>query len=176
MKREDFESLIDAYGKSVFAFCGKLCGYTDDANDLYQQTFLRSFELADRIDTDKNPKAFLFSVAVSLYKSRAQKLARRNQLAPREDITDENSEILPSTEDVERDVLSREKKSVLSSAVNHLKDPYRMTVLLFYGGGFSLEEVARILHVPLGTVKSRLHKAKELIRKELEVNGYVNGR
>lgn len=174
MKCDDFESLIDAHGKSLYAFCGKLTGYSDEANDLYQQTFLRAFELAERIDPDKNPKAFLFTVAASLYKSRIRKLARREKIAPREDITDENSEHLPSCEDVERDVLYREKNTVLSHAVNQLKEPFRMTVLLFYGGGFSLDEVARILRVPQGTVKSRLHKAKSLIRKELEVSGYEN--
>lgn len=174
MRREDFESLIDVHGKSLFAFCSKLTGYTDDANDLYQQTFLRSFEMTERIDPDKNPKAFLFSVATSLYKSRARKLARRDRLAPREDITDENGETLPSGEDVEKDVLSREKSAVLSQAVSNLKDPFRMTVLLFYGGGFSLEEVSKILHVPKGTVKSRLHKAKDMIRKEMEGNGYAD--
>ena len=56
MRREDFESLIDVHGKSLFAFCSKLTGYSDDANDLYQQTFLRSFEMTERIDPDKNPK------------------------------------------------------------------------------------------------------------------------
>jgi len=65
--KSDFETLIDLYGKSLYNFCSRLMSYSDEANDLYQQTFMRAFELADRIDIDKNPRAFLFTIAVSIH-------------------------------------------------------------------------------------------------------------
>lgn len=170
--RKDFENLIDDHGKSLYSFCGRLTGYTDDANDLYQQTFLRALELCDRIDPAGNPKAFLFTIAASLYKSRMRKLARRDRIAPREDITDENAELLAGDTDVEAEVLSGELSSVMRKAVQRLKEPLRMTVLLFYGNGFSVLEIAGILRVPQGTVKSRLNKARSILRKDLEATGY----
>jgi len=83
---------------------------------------------------------------------------------------------LPDRTDIESDLLKNEKEKIIREAVRKLKDPYRMTVLLFYSSGLSLTEIAGICKCPQGTVKSRLHKAKELIRKEMEVSGYAENR
>ena len=176
MDKSDFETLIDLYGKSLYNFCSRLMSYSDEANDLYQQTFMRAFELADRIDIEKNPRAFLFTIAVSIHKNQSRRFARQQRIAPREDITDENADYLPDRTDIESDLLKNEKEKIIREAVRKLKDPYRMTVLLFYSSGLSLTEIAGICKCPQGTVKSRLYKAKELIRKEMEVSGYAENR
>lgn len=177
MDKSDFETLIDLYGKSLYNFCSRLMSYSDEANDLYQQTFMRAFELADRIDIEKNPRAFLFTIAVSIHKNQSRRFARQQRIAPREDITDENADYLPDKTDIEKDLLQNEKEKIIRAAVRRLKDPYRLTIVLFYSSGLSLIEIAGICKCPQGTVKSRLHKAKEILRKELEVSGYAgNGR
>jgi len=168
-----FEALIDTYGKSLYSFCRKLASYSDEANDLYQQTFMRAFELADKIDPDNNPRAFLFSIAVSIHKNQARRFARQQRIAPREDITDENADLLADHTDIEGDLLLGEKTKIIREAVSKLKDPYKLTVVLFYSSGLSLIEIAAVCKVPQGTVKSRLHKARQLIKKELEAGGYV---
>ena len=60
----------------------------------------------------------------------------------------------------------------LAAAVERLPDKYRAAVLLTYGAELPLEEVARIEKLPKGTVKSRLHKARLLLKKEMEARGY----
>jgi RNA polymerase sigma-70 factor (ECF subfamily) len=173
VEKQEFEALIDSYGKTLFSFCRRLENYSDEANDLYQQTFMRAFELADRIDQENNPRAFLFSIAIGIHKNHARSFARHQRIAPREDITDENASILPDKTDIERDYLQEERERTVREAVKKLKDPYRTVVLLFYNGEMNIQEIARICKCPEGTVKSRLHKAKELIRKELEASDYV---
>lgn len=172
MEKQKFEALIDSYGKKLFSFCRRLENYSDEANDLYQQTFMRAFELADRIDQNNNPCAFLFSIAVGIHKNRVRSDARHDRIAPRENITDENASILPDKTDIEIDYLKEERERLVREAVNKLKDPYRTVVLLFYNGEMNITEIAKICKCPEGTVKSRLHKAKELIRKELEASDY----
>ena len=173
METSNFEVLIDTYGKSLYSFCRKLMSYSDDANDLYQQTFLRAFELADKIDSDKNPRAFLFSIAVSIHKNETRRFSRQQRIAPREDITDENADLLADHTDIEGDLLKGEETRIVRDAVSKLKDPYKLTVVLFYSSGLSLIEIASVCKVPQGTVKSRLHKARQLIKKELEASGYA---
>jgi len=172
----NFETLIDTYGKSLYSFCRKLMSYSDEANDLYQQTFMRAFELADKIDPDKNPRAFLFSIAVSIHKNQTRRFARQQRIAPREDITDENADLLADYTDIEGDLLKGEQTKIIREAVSKLKDPYKLTVVLFYSSGLSLIEIAAVCKAPQGTVKSRLHKARQLIKKELEAGGYVENR
>ncbi|EEG48473.1 RNA polymerase sigma factor, partial [Blautia hydrogenotrophica] len=82
MDAKEVEKCIDEFGTDIYRFCLKLCMNKTEAEDLYQQTFLKALEGIWSLDWEKNPKALLFSLAHNLWKSDRRKQARRNSIAP----------------------------------------------------------------------------------------------
>ncbi len=170
MKLETLEAYIDAYGKDVYAFCLYLTRSRQDADDLYQDTFLKMTEIRDRLELSRNPKSYLLSVAVHIWTNRKRKAAWRQKITgaqvPMEEMT---REIPDGKGSLEEQYITREEKILVQQAVWALPEKYRMPVLLFYMEGQKLSDISRILGIPEGTVKTRLHRAKKLLEKELEV-------
>lgn len=79
----EIEKCIDAFGTDIYRFCLKLCADKADAEDLYQQTFLKALETEWTLDWESNPKALFFSLAHNLWKSDRRKQARRSTIAGR---------------------------------------------------------------------------------------------
>lgn len=166
------ESLVDEYGKDIYNFCKKITYNEFDAEELYQDTFLKAMDAADRIDTDNNPKSYLLSVAVSLWNNKKRKYARRNRIAPTEYFdADDSKEFVSNEKTPEELVLKNELYEVVRKCINELDEKMRVPVLLHYNAQMPLEEIAKILNCPQGTVKSRLHKARTLLKERLEVYG-----
>ena len=82
---------------------------------------------------------------------------------------DDAKEQIPSEHTTEESIISAEEKKIVQQAVCNLPEKYRIPVLLFYMEQLSVKEIASILSLPAGTVKSRLHQARKLLEKELEV-------
>ena len=82
MNAGEIEKCIDAFGTDIYRFCLKLCADKADAEDLYQQTFLKALETKWTLDWENNPKALFFSLAHNLWKSDRRKQARRSTIAP----------------------------------------------------------------------------------------------
>lgn len=170
MSHEELEECIEVNGKDIYSFCCHLTKSRQEAEDLYQDTFLKMVELGDRIDIRSNPKSYLLSVAVNLWKNRKRKFAWRQRITgPVLSVEDEEIR-LPSEEiSLEEQVISREEEQMVQKAVNELPEKYRLLVLLFYMEELKLSEISQVLGIPEGTVKSRLFKAKKVLKKELEV-------
>lgn len=170
MSQEELERLISAYGKDIYSFCCQITRSRYKADDLYQDTFLKMLEVKDRLDIKGNPKSYLLSVAVNLWRNQARKTAVRQRITGQALSVEEAGLEVPSGEaTAEEQMISREERACVRSAVNALPDKYRMPVLLFYMEELKISEIARILKLPQGTVKSRLYKAKKVLEKELEV-------
>ncbi len=167
----EVEELVSTHGKAVYGFCYKLSKNKTDADDLYQETFLKAMELYFKIDSKNNPKGFLISVAVRLWKNNRRKYARRNRLAPTEEISENicSSYINHSEVSPENIVISNELRNNLLAAADKLNDKLRIPLYMYYTAGMSNEDIAAALRIPLGTVKSRLYKARKVLRNIMEV-------
>ena len=166
------ESLIDEYGTELFRFCRKLTYSEHDAEELYQDTFLKAMDLNDRIDVNNNPKSYLLSIAVSLWNNKKRKYARRNRIAPTESFDMEESHQIASDDSTpEEALLKKELYATVNKCIDALDEKMRVPILLFYNSQLSVEKIAQIIDVPVGTVKSRLHKARALIKEQMEVYG-----
>lgn len=172
MNLEDIEMLIDTHGKSVFSFCMKLTLNKEDAEDLYQQTFLKALELNKKINKYNNPKSFLISIAINLWKNLKRKYARHQRIAPLVYVDEPNTHEVADSINIENDAINKELKAELLDSVNNLNDKLRIPILLYYNSELSIEEIALALKIPKGTVKSRLHKGRLIIKKDLEAKGY----
>ena len=173
MNVSDVEKLIDLYGDTIYGFCRRLAVNKSDTDDLYQQTFLRAVEIKEDIDINNNPKGFLISLAVSIWKNSIRKKARRHRIAPTVSI-DENDCWNISTNSISAEdiVISKDLTGQVNIIVSKLNDRLRIPIIMYYNGDMSISEIAAALKVPEGTIKSRLHKARLIIKKELEVKGY----
>lgn len=137
------------------------------ADDLYQDTFLEAMKKLAVIRYEDNPKSYMLSVAIRLWKNRVRKFAWRNRIAPQVGETALEQEG-GATPDVSEKAVANEERGMLWKAVDALDDRYRIPLLLYYMEEQSIAELAELLSIPQGTVKSRLHKARQLLEKELE--------
>ncbi|MFD3257186.1 RNA polymerase sigma factor [Paenibacillus lentus] len=169
---EELGDLIQQHGKVLYGFCYKLTGNKTDTDDLYQETFLKALELSHKIDRSQNPKAFLIGIAIRLRKNQRRKLAWRQRIAPTAEL---NGAVETHCQAVgeatpEETVLSRERRILIRNAVDKLSDKLRTPLYMYYTAEMSLDEIASVLKIPPGTVKSRLHQARKSIKKLLEVD------
>lgn len=172
MNAREIENCIDDFGTDIYRFCLKLCADRTEAEDLYQQTFLKALETEWTLDWEKNPKALFFSLAHNLWKSDKRKQARRNMIAPCSNLDDETEAILHSEESIEENYLQRELISEVRHIIQTLPEKFQVPLILFYFSDCSIDQIAAIIKKPPGTVKSRLFKGRALIKKRLEDAGY----
>ncbi len=172
MNAKEIEKCIDAFGTDIYRFCLKLCADKADAEDLYQQTFLKALETKWTLDWESNPKALFFSLAHNLWKSDRRKQARRSTIAPCSNIDDEMETRLCSEESIEENYFQKELIAKVRQIVQALPEKFRVPLILFYLSDCSIEQIAVIIKKPPGTVKSRLFKGRSLIKKRLEDAGY----
>jgi len=175
MEIHEFEYFLSQYEKDIYSFCYHLTQNKYTADDLYQDTALRAFESIDKIDSTQNPKSFLISIAVGKWKNEKRKLKRRNEIAPFE-LYDEFSEKIKITSDsVESCIIKKEINTCIGTLLGQMDDKYRITLILYYLEQYDTEVISKICGIPKGTVKSRLYKGRELIKKSLEKEGYQYG-
>lgn len=156
--------LIDQCGDSVYKLCRTLTRNRQDADDLFQDTFMKAFEQLDKLSASNNRQGFLLYIASHLWKSRKRKTARRMRLAPETQLFD----TVPSDNSPEGDYLQQEEERAVRTAVAALPDKLKVPVCLYYELEMSIQDIAHTLRLPQGTVKSRLHKARQKIKNELE--------
>lgn len=156
------EELIEPHGPRLWRLCRHLARCTEDAEELYQQTFLRALENEKRIDRDGNPGAWLCATAAGLWKSSLRRTARREAIAPT--ASEEDAEQASGGETPEDVFLKRERMARVNGLVDALPEQYREPLILFYSGELTVEEIAKALRIPKGTVKSRLFRAREQMK------------
>lgn len=169
MTIQELERLIALYGKDIFSFCVHLTGSRQEAEELYQDTFLKAVERIGSIREDGNQKSYILSVALNLWKNRRRKFAWRQRIAPRQEPPCGQEYPEEGTaEDALSGLLKEERRFTVREAVRGLPDRYRIPVLLYYMEELPVAEIARAMGIPEGTVKSRLSAARKLLKKELE--------
>ena len=169
MNQSEIEMCIARYGKDLYSFCCYLTYSKIEADDLYQDTFVKVIELG-KIDVSNNPKSYLLSIAVRLWKNRKRKLERRKRALVSDTMEelDQEGRLQTNKSSPEQEMIQKEQTEKVQHAVRQLPDKLRIVALLFYMEDRKVEEISNILHIPQGTVKSRLHKARKILREKLE--------
>lgn len=165
-----FEKYIEKYGKDIYSFCVYLTRNKNDAEDLYQQTFLVTIE-KDEMNEVKNPKSYFISIAVNLWNNQKRKFLWRKKKADIVYFQDESLEqFADNAKTVEEQVLRQEEIETVRRCVAGLPDKMRIVILLYYKENMTVDEIADVLKIPSGTVKSRMHQAKKRIKERLMNN------
>ncbi|MDE6904909.1 MAG: RNA polymerase sigma factor [Lachnospiraceae bacterium] len=177
MTRQEFIDLLEREGTGVYSFCRMLTGNKEEGEELYQETMLRATERYSLIDSSQNPKSYLISLCIGIYKNNRKKFARRQRIAPVGELTEELSCLIADKgETPEEAYLRREIEEVIRLETKKLPEHLRIPLYLYYTAQLSVEEIGKMMHIPKGTVKSRLHRARMLMKKKLEDYGYEEGK
>lgn len=170
MTKRELTECIDAYGRDIYSFCRHLTGNVQEADELYQDTWLKMVELLEGIDSMGNVKSYCLSVTLKIWKNKKRKFAWRKRIAGTQDYLDEKGqEYLPDGRTTsEEQVLEKERDYLVKNAVDELPEKMKMVILLHYMEDLNIVQIAEVLKVPAGTVKSRLHHARMLLKKKLE--------
>jgi len=188
MGRAEFEQAVLKSLESLYNIGFWMTKNKAEAEDLVQETCLRALKFHQQFKEGTNLKAWLFTIMKNVLINHREKFAREILWNTQQD--DEAKADLPRAQGSE--ILSQEELVLfrtlarvdIDSALMKLSDELRMTVLFADVEEFTLEEIAEIMSCPIGTVKSRLHRARETLRsmirdytpssgKALESGGHV---
>ena len=161
----DINQNLEAYRERLSRLCINLCKNYSDAEDLFQETCFRAFRYYSKYDPKRDFENWIVKICVNTYKTELRKkyLFRMKQFET-EDEHDLFFSLIPDREG------ESEEYRMLIETINNLPEKYRIVVVLRFFNDYSEERVAKMLGIPRGTVKSRLNKAKKLIR-EVRKNG-----
>jgi len=168
-----FDQLILKYRERVYAMIYNMTANREDAADLTQDAFIKAFQSINRFQGQSSFFTWLYRIAVnsSLTHIRKNKLRTFFSFDKLHEEDAQAAEIigrLTDKKDVERDVFVHELQEKLNEAMQKLSIVHRTVVTLFEMDGLSHEEIAEVMNCSVGTVRSRLHYAKQLLQAELQ--------
>ena len=160
----DIKGLIDTHSTMLYRFCRSVTYSKEDAEDLFQETWVLIMQKPLKMEMAKSPQSILCREALSLWKSKQRKYARRKRLAPEAPIDYEPD----SGQNIETEYLQKAEKEFVQNLIDKLPDKTRIPLILYYNVEMDIAEIAKTMEVPEGTIKSRLFKARQEIKKGVE--------
>ena len=171
-----FETLVTERSGEIFGLLYRLTENREEARDLTQETFLRAFQSISTFRGDSDLRTWIYRIAINQARNRWRwwRRRRRDSTFSLDSTTDEGRLLLigtlkaENTPDPEQDTLAHERERVLRKALSGLRRVYRETVILRDIEGFAYEEIAVALEISVGTVKSRLARGRQELKRKLE--------
>ena len=178
-----FEEELLPHIDALKTFAYHLALNESDANDLVQEAYLKAYRFIDKYEQGTNAKAWLFKILKNVYINEYRKKSKRPTQVDYEEINsyhDGESKSLTSYFDLRDDLFGNLMGDEVTRAINSLPTDYSSVILLCDIEGFTYEEIAKIIEVPIGTVRSRLFRARNLLKSKLkkyaEEKGYTDFR
>jgi RNA polymerase sigma-70 factor (ECF subfamily) len=165
-KQGAWKMLVDSYSRKIFNMAFQFTGSHPEAEDLTQEIFMKVYSSLGKFDTEKNFTAWLLTLAKNhlIDEYRRTKWEKRNR--------DDFEEVLEREPGrgggVEDGAVHEENRKLLWQGLNRLPSDIRMAIILKEIQGKKYEEVSEVLHLPLGTVKSRINRGKLMLAKILQ--------
>ncbi len=160
---DDLDNFVATHQRPLFAFLFRMCGDTDLAEELMQETFVRALRAAKRYRPTASVTTWLFSIAANLVRDRWRRQARQGEPMPI------GERPLASEETPEDEVLRQAGHEAVRTALLALPLEQRSALILRYYHDLSYEEIAAALACPIGTVRSRIHNGLARLRSALKL-------
>ncbi|WP_066321584.1 RNA polymerase sigma factor SigW [Bacillus sp. FJAT-29814] len=168
--QDAFGEIVEIYKNSVYQLCYRMLGNSHEAEDIAQEAFLRAYVNIKSFNQDLKFSTWLFRIATNLCIDRIRKKKPDYYLdaevAGTEGLT-MYSQIPSDTELPEKELESLELQETVQKEILKLPEKYRSAIVLKYIEDLSLNEISEILDLPLGTVKTRIHRGREALRQQL---------
>jgi RNA polymerase sigma-70 factor (ECF subfamily) len=158
-RNEAFGTLVERYDRAVYNLCLRTLRDVEEAKDATQEAFFKAFRGLRTFRPGAKFSTWIFSIA---YHACCDRLARRKRYSDGE-MTDRADPGPGPAQLVER----LDEASTLRAAIDGLPEKYRAVITMYHLQGHQYEEIARVLDLPMGTVKTHLFRAKELLRRRL---------
>lgn len=165
-----FEKEFLPHVDSMYNFAYRITFDEDDAKDLVQETYLKAYRFIESFQQGTNAKAWLFRILKNSFINDFRKKSKEPAKVDYQEVeTFYNSEDVDDqrTSDLRVDALRDMIGDEVSTALNSLAIDFRTVIILCDLEGFTYEEMAKILDIPIGTVRSRLHRARNLLKEKL---------
>ncbi len=163
----DFEREMIPHYKYFVKVAANLTRDEDDAKDLVQEAYIRAYRFYHTYEKNTNPKAWMYRILKNLFINYAAKKQKAPQLLSNYEKPDTLSWFTSS----DKDTLMSDEFLV---AINSIKDEYRMVIILFHLEDYSIEDISKFLNCPVGTVKSRLFRARRTLKNL--ISEYAEGK
>ncbi len=168
-----FERLMQPHLDRLYGLAWRLCGQRAEAEELFQTLLIKAFEKLDDLAAIEKPGPWLSRVMVNLFIDEKRRFTRRRVHIVEEDVLGDDGVAAYAAERTgpEHDHQRLDTIRRLESALNQLSEDHRLVVLLHDSDGYKLEEIQDLIGVPVGTIKSRLHRARARLREILTADG-----
>ena len=169
--QQAFAEILNRYRGSIYNLIYKMVHNREETEDLVQEAFIKAFCSLSTFNEDYAFSTWLFKIAINncIDHFRKKKLKTFSIDTPIQSkdgtITREFSDTSFSPENP---LLSKEKTKLIEDAINKLPEKYRISIILRHNEDKSYEEISQILEIPLGTVKARIFRAREMLKKQLK--------
>jgi RNA polymerase sigma-70 factor (ECF subfamily) len=166
-----FELLIESYQSKVFNIAYRMLGNAEDASDVAQEVFLKIFKSISTFKEEASLSTWIYRIATNVCLDEIRKRKKENIISMNSTIQLEDGElnIQMETTDPRPDEILEEKelRDEVKDAIGCLKDEHKIVIILRDINGFSYEDISNILNCPLGTIKSRINRARNSLKNIL---------
>jgi RNA polymerase sigma-70 factor, ECF subfamily len=169
--RGAFAELVDMYKDKMYHLGYRMLGQAHEAEDLVQDTFLRVYTNLERYDENQKFSTWIYRIATNLSIDRLRKRKASYSLdaeMPDGEGADWYSLLPSDSETPEDEAVLSETQELIRKAIDTLPEKYKSVVVLRYLHDLSLQEISDVLHMPVTTVKTRVHRGREFLRKKLD--------
>lgn len=169
-KSDIFETEFMVHVDSMYNFAYRLTFDSDDAKDLVQDTYLKAFRFINSFERGTNAKAWLFRILKNSFINDFRKKSKQpakvdyNEVEQFYNSDDAGAKI---TTDLRVETVQDMIGDEISGALNAIPVDFRTVIILSDLEGFTYEEMSKILDIPIGTVRSRLHRARNMLKEKL---------
>jgi RNA polymerase sigma factor (sigma-70 family) len=173
-KTQIFEAEFMPHLDALYNFAYKLTFNEDDAKDLLQDTSMKAYRFINSFEKGTNAKAWLFRILKNSFINYYRKKIKAPGMVDYQDVesyynSDKGDSSREITVDLRAETVRDKLGDEITIALNSLDVDFRTVIILCDLEGFKYDEMAKILDIPIGTVRSRLHRARNMLKEKLAV-------
>jgi RNA polymerase sigma factor (sigma-70 family) len=166
-----YESLLVKHRSAIFHVVSKIVRNHEESQDLVQETFMKAFNALESYRSEYRFSTWLYKIAANcaidfVRKKRIEAMSLDRPIETKDGQVE--LELPDRTWDPEQDLVRKQKLQSIDQAIESLPDKYREVIIYRHRDDKSYEEIAGILKTPVGTVKARIFRARELLKKKLK--------
>jgi RNA polymerase sigma-70 factor, ECF subfamily len=170
--QEAFEGIVDLFKDKIYRHCYRMVGNGHEAEDLAQETFLRAYRNINKYNSEFKFSTWIFRIATNLCIDRLRKKKPDYYLdaeVPGTEGANMYSQLSTEEPLPEEVVTENEQWNELQAEIMKLPEKYRTAIVLKYVEDLSLEEISQIMDIPVPTVKTRIHRGREALKKVFQM-------
>ncbi|MFZ1081897.1 MAG: sigma-70 family RNA polymerase sigma factor [Candidatus Kryptoniota bacterium] len=177
-KHRNFEKEMMPHMAALYNFALRMTGDPDDAKDLVQETYMKAYRFFDKYEQGTNAKAWLFRIMKNSYINRYRKESKEPDKIDYDDVKDFYASIKDAgvdTNDLQEKIFGNLFEDEVAKALQDLPEDFRTVVILCDIEGYTYEEIADFIEIPIGTVRSRLHRGRKMLHSMLRSYAVTHG-